>query len=91
MINQRHPAVADIIVEALGNDAETDSIRCLVDCARKLEESGFEVPNWTDLAKGKVPADEGEDDPCQPKTGWQKQAANSVEEKFLNSSVWPLS
>ena len=89
MINQRHPAVADIIVGAPGSDAESDSIRCLVDCARKLEEMVFEVPDWTDLAKGKVPGDEGEDDLCQPKIGWQKQAANSVEESFLNSTAWP--
>ena len=89
MINQRHPAVADIIVGALGSDAESDSIRCLVDCSRKLEEMGFEVPDWTDMAKGKVPGDEGEDDLCQPKIGWQKQAANSVEESFLNSTAWP--
>ena len=69
-------------MEALGNDAESDSIRCLVDCVRKLEDTGFEVPNWSDLAQGRVP-------PSQPKIGWQKQAASPIEEDFLNSTVWP--
>ena len=74
---------------ALKNNAESDSIRCLLDCARRLAETGFEVPDWTDLAEGKVAGDEGEDDPCQPKIGWQKQAANSVEECFFSNTVWP--
>ena len=88
MIRQRHPAIVDTTVGAL-NNAESDSIRCLLDCARRLAETGFEVPDWTDLAEGKVPGDEGEDDPCQPKIGWQKQAAKSVEECFFSNNVWP--
>ena len=89
MIQQRHPAIVDTIVGALENNAESVSIRCLLDCVRKLAETGFEVPDWTDLAEGKVPGDEGEDDPCQPKIGWQKRAANSVEERFFSNTVWP--
>ena len=82
MIHQRHPAIVDNIVGALKN-AESDSIRCLLDCTRRLAETGFEVLDWTDLAR-----DEGEDGPCQPKIGWQKQAANSVKECFFSNTVW---
>ena len=28
-------------------------------------------------------------DPCQPKIGWQKRAANSIEEHFFTNTVWP--
>ena len=89
MIQQRHPAIVNTIVGALENNAESVSIRCLLDCVRKLAETGFEVLDWTDLAEGKIPGDEGEDDPCQPKRGWQKRAANSVEERFFSNTVWP--
>ena len=58
----------------------------VLDCARRLAEKGFEVPDWNDLAEGKVPGDEGED---EPKIGWQKQAANSVEECFFSNTAWP--
>ena len=90
MIQQRHPASVDTIVGVLENNAESVSIRCLLDCVRKLAETGFEVPDWTDLAEGKVPGDEGEDDPCQPKIGWQKRAANSIEERFFSNTVSSL-
>ena len=87
MIHQRHNAISDTTVGTLESNAESDSIRCLLDCARRLEKTGFEMPDWTDLAEGKVAGDEGEDDPCPPKIGWQKQAANSVEECFFSNTV----
>ena len=83
MIQQRHPAIVGTIVGALKNNAESVSIRCLLDCVRKFAETGFEVPDWTDLAEGKVPGDEGEDDPCQPKTGWEKRVGELSRGAFL--------
>ena len=45
---------------------------------------------WTDLAEGKVPGD-SEDDPCQPKIGWQKRQrtqSRSVSSATLCGPVW---
>ena len=89
MIQQRHPTIVDIVVGALENNTEFVSIRCLLDCVRKFAETGFEVLDWTDLVEGKVPGDKGEDDPCQPKIGWQKRAAKLIEEHFFTNTVWP--
>ena len=83
MIQQRHSTIVDTIVGALKNNAESVSIRCLLDCVRKLAETGFEVPDWTVLAEGKVPGDQGEDDPCQPKIGWQETGSELSRGAFL--------
>ena len=42
-------------------------------CVDALETVGFEVPSWEDLAEGRRPEGTSEDDPCQPRIGWQKQ------------------
>ena len=35
-------------------------------------------------------AEEEEEDPCQPHTGWQQQAASSIERHHLKNAVWPV-
>ena len=52
MIRDRHPAVVDIVVDALRRPEESMTIRTVVECAAVLERTGFECPSWEDLAEG---------------------------------------
>ena len=90
MIKQRHPGVADMIVRSLVSHENCSSIQSLLRCADALETAGFDVPSWEDLAEGRRPEGTSEDgDPCQPRIGWQKQAATCLEKQFLSRDVWP--
>ena len=90
MIKQRHPGVADMIVRSLVRHENCSSIQSLLRCADALETAGFDVPLWEDLAEGRRPEGTSEDgDPCQPRIGWQKQAATCLENQFLSRDVWP--
>ena len=43
------------------------------------------------LAEGRTPGvAKEEEDPCQPHTGWQQQAASSIERHHLKNAVWPV-
>ena len=88
MIQQRHPKIADTILQAL-DEEHGCSIQTLLRCTNILRDAGMEVPTWTDVAAGRVEGESREDDPCQPRVGWQKQAAQSVEVKFFEEEVWP--
>ena len=47
---------------------------------RSVEADGFVCPSWEDLATGEVSASPEEDeDPNQPRAGWQSKAARKVE------------
>ena len=49
---------------------------------RCLEIDGFVCPSWEDLATGEVGAAlEEDEDPNQPRSGWQSKAARKVEAK----------
>ena len=88
MIRDRHPAVVDIVVDALRRPEESMTIRTVVECAAVLERTGFECPSWEDLAEGRSPGESREEeDPSQPRVGWQQQAATSIEHH--DNTVWP--
>ena len=57
MIRDRHPAVVDIILDALRRPQESRTIRTVVECAGVLERTGFECPSWEDLAEGRSPGE----------------------------------
>ena len=52
-----------------------------------LERTGFECPSWEDLAKGRSPGESREEeDPSQPRAGWQQQVATSIDH---DNKAWP--
>ena len=90
MVKERHPIVADTILGALESGAETNSIQAILKCSQILCDAGFESPAWGELAEGRVPeAVEEEEDPCQPRFGWQQKASSAIEKHHFKVSVWP--
>ena len=90
MVKERHPEVADIILGALETGAESNSTQALLRCARILHDSGFESPSWAELAEGRTPgSDDEEEDPCQPRVGWQKLASSAIEKHHHDNTFWP--
>ena len=59
---------------------------CLV-----LRDSGFNAPNWEDLAEGARPhQDESqEEEPNRARHGWQKVASLHLKSKFISDAIWP--
>ena len=53
MIKNGHPAVVDIILDALRRREESMTIQTVVECAAVLERTGFECPSWEGLAEGR--------------------------------------
>ena len=58
-------------------------------CKEVLAEANFHPPDWRDLAVV-VPERAEEEEPNQPKFGWQQCASRSLKTKFLNERVWPV-
>ena len=45
---------------------------------------------WGELVEGRVPqVVEEEEDPCQPRFGWQQKASSAIEKHHFQVSVWP--
>ena len=88
MIRNRHPTVAASILRGL-TDSPEQSFEALRICELFLDERQFTLPTWEALAGGERPAGEDEDEPGQPKHGWQREAARCAEASFLENSVWP--
>ena len=82
--------MAEIIVGALEANSESPSIQAVLKCARILEGAGFERPLWAELAEGRPFAPGGdEEDPCQPRVGWQKKAGTALDQHHHDNVVWP--
>ena len=91
MVKDRPPSVAELIVTALEGGREVRSIQVVTQCTQVLERTGFDCPPWAHLAEGRTPGvAEEEEDLCQPHTGWQQQAASSIERHHLKNAVWPV-
>ena len=86
MVKERHPVVGDTILEALESGAETSSIQAILKCSQILHDAGFESPAWGELAEGRTLEEE---DPCQPRFGWQQKASSAIEKHHFKVSVWP--
>ena len=77
MIAERHPEIAGTIVRAIHTEHEVPGVQAIV---TSVEADGFVCPSWEDLATGEVSASPEEDeDPNQPRAGWQSKAAREVE------------
>ena len=89
MIRDRHPAVVDIILDALRRPEESMTIRT-VECAAVLGElvSSAHLGRIY-LAEGRSPGESREEeDPSQTRVGWQQQAATSIRH-YHDNTVWP--
>ena len=90
MVHERHPGVAETMVGALEANEESSSIQAVLRCARVLEDVGFERPSWADLLEGRSPGRASDDeDPCQPRAGWQQKAGSVLEQHRHDHVVWP--
>ena len=85
MVRQRHPIVADTMIEGLGTGAEP-CFQAVRSCVQSLTEAGFVVPSWTSLAESEevVFATEAE-----AHEGWQQKATQKLYEKFHHVCYWP--
>ena len=90
MVKERHPVVAGTILGALESGAETSSIQAILKCSRIFHDAGFESPAWGALAEGRaLEVVEEEEDPCQPRLGWQQKASSAIKKHHFKASVWP--
>ena len=59
------------------------------ECANMLRESQFVVPPWEAVLAGLRPGHEDDENPVEPKHGWQKPAARAVHEQRVARVIWP--
>ena len=90
-VKARHPMISGMMVRALASADRSPTIQAVLSCERTLRDSGFDAPNWEDLAEGARPhQDESqEEEPNQPRHGWQKVASMHLESKFISDALWP--
>ena len=71
MVKARHPMISGMMVRALASADRSPTIQAVLSCERTLRDSGFDAPNWEDLAEGARPhQDESqEEEPNQPRHG----------------------
>ena len=91
MINKRHPSVPHLILNDLTQDRPSHHLSVLVQAKGRLADVGFHPPSWTALAEGERPGGGDVEDggPGMPRHGWQREAAEKMEDFFLATSVWP--
>ena len=83
MVQERQPEVADVIVGAVEAQHEAPSVGAINSCTQHLREAGFAAVSWEELARGTGYAPRAEEEePNQPRTGWQVAASQAVETSF---------
>ena len=89
MIQKRHPSVAHLTLNDLTQDRPSYHVSALV--KGRLADVGFRPPSWTALAEGERPGggDVENGGPGMLRHGWQREAAEKMEDFFLATSVWP--
>ena len=93
MIGERHPEVAATILRALDENSVSHSIEAINICTGRLEDAGFVAPSWVQLVSGEVQAPDvvDEEDPNQPRKGWQATVSRVVETQFWDGLLPTLS
>ena len=82
MIQERHPAVAGMIIEALELGPQTPTLAAVAESAAEVAGvQGFEPPSWRELAHGARPPlrEPDENEPGGMRRGWQHEAASHRE------------
>ena len=92
MIRARHPTVADDVVITLSANLGGLHWQGANICRRRLQDVGFDAPEWGDLSRGLRPGQGGLDEapePGAPRHGWQRVAAQEANASFFRGVVWP--
>ena len=88
MIAQRHPPVAQAIVNGVGT--ASGCFASVVAAIARLQEVGVEIPTWQVLALGLTPPPTNDErEPSQPRHGWQKYASTVVQKFHREQVVLP--
>ena len=91
MILERHPLVANIMVEQLEHP-RSPCFEAVGSVVRDLTGvGGFVPPSWRELAMGARPEPREPEDfePGSSRDGWQHEAASRVEESFRETNLFP--
>ena len=89
MILERHPLVANIMVEQLEHP-RSPCFEAVHSAVRDLTGvGGFVPPSWRELAMGARPREPEDFKPGSSRDGWQHEAASRVEESFRETNLFP--
>ena len=88
MVRERHPTVADTMVQGLARDT-APCFSAVRTCVTSLTEAGFEVPSWRMLRASTEPVRADAPEPSEPKIGWQQKATRCLHQKFHDVEYWP--
>ena len=92
MVHERHPEVAESILEAVEGHNQAPSIVAINNSVENLVATGFTPPSWEELSRSTLEAPApADDEPNQPRAGWQAVASRVVESSFLNVVLPTLS
>ena len=92
MVHERHPEVAESILEAVEGHNQAPSIVAINNSVENLVATGFTPPSWEELSRSTLEAPAPVDEePNQPRAGWQAVASRAVESSFLNVVLPTLS
>ena len=91
MIRQRHPLVAEFMLETLGSDDPGHfHLQGAADARSRLEDMGFRAPEWRALVDGARPLGFPDPDDVGPRhCGWQRVASQHANSFFMSTAVWP--
>ena len=86
----RHPSICRSILTGLSVEFPSVGLQSVRSCGRELQDVGFELPSWVDLAEGLRPNSAAvEDEPGMPRFGWQRVAAACLEVDFKTHRLLP--
>ena len=90
MIRNRHPSICRSILTGLSGEIPSVGLQSVRRCGRELQDVGFELPSWVDLAEGLRPNSATvEDEPGLPRFGWQRVATACLEVDFKTHRLLP--
>ena len=91
MVNKRHPQISRSILRSIATDNPPHHIDGVSISEAALRLSGFHPPSWEELAEGLRPGRRAieDEDRTQPRFGWQKLAAESLQLDFRENVLMP--
>ena len=91
MVNKRHPQICRSILRSIVTDNPPHHIEGVSISEAALRLSGFHPPSWEELADGLRPGRRAieDEDRTQPRFGWQKLAAESLQLDFRENVLMP--
>ena len=91
MVRERHPGVADMIVDTPESDPATPIFFTVVEAVRAIQVANFEPPSWASLSHGArtPPREPDEFEPGCSRRGWQHEAASRTETVHRDTWIMP--